>query len=191
MLQESVEECEKAREIDPLVKANGSMLNAYLYLGEYDKFLKSLPDDNNSSFVVFYRGLAEYYKKDWDQAAKDFDRANALDPTLYTQTGKAFSYAITHRNSEGLEILHDLESKIQQRGVGDPEATYKIAQAYSSLGDKASALRVLRSSVEGGFFSYPYIANDPLLDTVRSEPEFTEILNAARKRHEEFKAKFS
>jgi hypothetical protein len=57
-----------------------------------------------------------------------------------------------------LEILHDVESKIQQRGVGDPEATYKIAQAYSSLGDKASALRVLRISVEGGFFFYPYIA---------------------------------
>ena len=42
-------------------------------------------------------------------------------------------------------MLHVLEKKIGERGVGDPEATYKIAQAYSILGDKVSALRVLRS----------------------------------------------
>jgi tetratricopeptide (TPR) repeat protein len=191
MLQESVAECEKARQLDPLVKANGSMLNAYLYLGEYDKFLDSLPNDTSSAFVAFYRGLAEYYKRDWDRATRDFDRAYTLDPTLYTQTGKAFSYAIAHHNSEGLGILHNLESNIEQRGVGDPEGAYKISQAYSSLGDKASALRVLRSSVEGGFFPYPYIANDPLLDALRGEPEFAEVLNAARKRYEEFKTRFS
>lgn len=191
MLQESVAECEKARQLDPLVKrTNGSLLNAYLYLGEYDKFLESLPDANDSAFVVFYRGLGEYYQREWGEAAKNFDRANALDPTLYTQTGKAFSYAIAHRDSEGLEILHDLESKIQQRGVGDPEGTYKIAQAYAALGDRASALRVLRYSIENGFFSYPYFMSDPLLDSLRHEPDFPSLMASAQKRHEAFRAAF-
>jgi len=63
---------------------------------------------------------------------------------------------------------------------------YKIARAYSILGDKSSALRVLRSSVEGGFLSYPYLVQDPLLDPVRKEPEFAEILKTARARHEAF-----
>jgi DNA-binding winged helix-turn-helix (wHTH) protein/TolB-like protein/Flp pilus assembly protein TadD len=191
LLQESVAECERARQLDPLVKSNGSMLNAYLYLGEYDKFLQSLPNDNNSAFVVFYRGLAEYYKRDWARAAKDLGLAYALDPTLYTQTGKAFSYAITHQTSEGLEILHDVESKIEQRGVGDPEGAYKVAQAYSVLGDKTSALRLLRSSVEGGFFAYPYLARDPLMDSVRNETDFANILHVARKRYEVFKTTYS
>jgi len=190
MLQESVAECERAREIDPLVKANGSMLNGYLYLGEYDKFLKSLPADDNSGFVVFYRGFGEYYKKDWEQAAKDFDHAYALDPMLYAQTGKAFSDAITHKNAEGLELLRNLENKIQQRGVGDPEGTYKIAQAYAALGDTDSALRVLRSSVDNGFFAYPYFVSDPLLDSLRHDAEFQSILAEAQKRHEAFRAAF-
>jgi DNA-binding winged helix-turn-helix (wHTH) protein/TolB-like protein/Tfp pilus assembly protein PilF len=191
MLQESVAECERAREIDPLVKdSNGSMLNAYLYLGEYDKFLESLPDDNNSAFVVFYRGFGEYYKRDWDQAAKDFDRAYALDPTLYTQTGKAFSDAIAHRNPEGLELLRSGESKIQQRGVGDPEGTYKIAQAYAALGDKDSALRVLRLSIESGFFPYPYFVSDPLLDSLRHHSEFSNLMAMAQKRHDAFRSAF-
>jgi hypothetical protein len=71
-----------------------------------------------------------------------------------------------------------------------PEAPYKIAQAYSILGDKVSALRVLRSSVEGGFFSYPYVATDPLLDTLRKEPEFAEILNVSNRRHQAFRDRF-
>ena len=82
-------------------------------------------------------------------------------------------------------ILHALETKINERGVVDPEAMYKIAQAYASIGDKASALRVLRHSIENGFFPYPYFATDPLLDSLRSEGEFSKLMEAARQRHED------
>jgi len=190
MLNESVAECERARQLDPLVKANGSVLNTYLYLGEYDKFLLSLPDQNDSAFILFYRGFGEYYQKKLEQAAKDFDRAYELDPSLYAQVGKAFSDSIAHRDSDGLEILRGLENKIGERGVGDPEAMYKISEAYSVLGDKTSALRVLRRSIEGGFFCYPYFTTDPLLNGLRNDPEFTTLLIAAHQRHEAFRSKF-
>jgi DNA-binding winged helix-turn-helix (wHTH) protein/TolB-like protein len=190
MLNESVTECERARQIDPLVKANGSVLNTYLYLGEYEKFLQSLPDVNDSSFLLFYRGFGEYYQKDFDRASKDFDRAYEIDPTLYAQVGKALSESIVHRDAQALEILRGLERKIKERGVGDPEGAYKIAQGYAVLGDKVSALRALRHSVESGFFSYPYIATDPLLNSLRDETEFAAILEVARHRHEAFKASF-
>ena len=189
MLNESVAECEIARQLDPLVKANGSVLNTYLYLGDYDKFLRSLPDQNDS-LIFFYRGFGEYYQKNWEQAAKDFDRAYELDPSLYAQVGKAFSDSIAHRDSDGLEILGRVENKIRERGVGDPEGMYKISQAYSVLGDKTSALRVLRRSIEGGFFCYPYFTTDPLLDGLRNDPEFTALLNTAHQRHEAFRSKF-
>jgi DNA-binding winged helix-turn-helix (wHTH) protein/TolB-like protein/Tfp pilus assembly protein PilF len=190
MLNESVAECERARQLDPLVKSNGSVLNTYLYLGQYEKFLRSLPDVNDSSFFLFYRGFGEYYQKDLAQAAKDFDRAYEVDPSLYAQIGKALSESIVHRNGDGLEILRALESKITERGVGDPEAVYKIAQAYAVLGDKVSALRMLRRSLESGFFCYPYVAADPLLNGLHIEPEFGQILKVARQRHEAFKSSF-
>jgi len=191
MLNESVVECERARQIDPLVKGNnGSVLNAYLYLGEYDKFLSSLPEVGDSAFFLFYRGFGEYHQKNWELADKDFDRAFDLHPDLYSQIGKAFSDSIQHRESDGIAILHALEKTIEQRGVGDPEATYKIAQAYATLGDKVSALRALRGSVDGGFFAYPYIDADPLLNPVRNEPEFGETVNIAFRRYEAFRSKF-
>jgi DNA-binding winged helix-turn-helix (wHTH) protein/TolB-like protein len=189
MLDESVAECERARQLDPLVRANGSVLNTYLYLGQYQKFLDSLPVDD-SSFVLFYRGFGEFHEKEFAQASRDFDRAYELEPTLYTGIGKALSYSIHQRQREGLDLLSGSERKMRERGVGDPEATYKIAQAYAVLGDKISALRVLRTSVESGFFSYPYIVKDPLLNDLRSDPEFAQILNIARQRYEAFRSSF-
>jgi DNA-binding winged helix-turn-helix (wHTH) protein/TolB-like protein len=189
MLDESLAECERAHQLNPLLKANGSVLNTYLYLGQYQKFLESLPVDD-SSFVLFYRGFGEFHEKEFNQASKDFDRAYELDPSLYAGIGKALSDSIEQRQKEGLDLLNGLQRKITERGVGDPEATYKIAQSYAVLGDKTSALRALRASVESGFFSYPYIAKDPLLSELHSEPEFAQILNEARQRYEAFRSSF-
>jgi hypothetical protein len=72
--RESVAECEKARQIDPLVKINSSAMNSYLYLGEYGEFLHTLPA-NDSVYINFYRGFGEYYLNNRDQAAQEFDRA--------------------------------------------------------------------------------------------------------------------
>lgn len=191
LLDESVAECERALQLDPWVKGNnGSVLNAYLYRGEYAKFLDSLPEVDDTAFLLFYRGLGEYYQKNWHRAAKDFDRAFELDSSLYTRVGRALSESIAHREAEGLDNLRALEREVMQRGVGDPEGMYKIAQSYVALGDKASGLRVLRSSVEGGFFPYPYLATDPLLEPLRKEPEFAQILNISQRRYQSFRQHF-
>jgi DNA-binding winged helix-turn-helix (wHTH) protein/TolB-like protein/Flp pilus assembly protein TadD len=189
MLDESVTECERARQLAPFVKGNGAVLNSYLYLGEYRKFLESLPADD-SSFSLFYRGFGEFHEKQFGQAARDFDRAYELDPNLYTGIGKALSDSIHQHGAEGLQLLDGLERKARERGVGDPEATYKIAEAYAVLGNKSSALNALRISIESGFFSYPYIDKDPLLNNLRGEPEFIQTLTIAHQRHEAFKNSF-
>jgi DNA-binding winged helix-turn-helix (wHTH) protein/TolB-like protein len=187
MLRESVSEAENARQLDPGVKLNSSTPNGYLYLGQYDAFLTSLPKSNDSAFMEFYRGFAKYYLKDWQEAARHFDRALELDPSLlHAQIGKAMSLGIRHRPSEGLAVLLDVETKIDQRAVKDPEAVYKIAQAYAMLGDTPSALRVFKRALDGGFFPYPYLLTDPLLDNLRGEPEFGQLVNAALQRQQAF-----
>jgi len=191
MLNESAAECERARRIDPGVKLSSSALNAYLYLGEYDRFLKSLPNDTNSALILFYRAFGEYHKKNLEAAAKDFDAAFELRPTmLQAKIGKALSYDIHGQQSAGLTLLRGIESKVSDRGVGDPEAMYKIAQAYAALGDAPAALRALRFSIEGGFFSYTYFVSDPLLETLHGVEEFKGLLAAARQRHEAFRRSF-
>jgi DNA-binding winged helix-turn-helix (wHTH) protein/TolB-like protein len=188
MLPESAAECERARALDPGVKLHTSALNAYLYLGQYGRFLASLPTDNSLAFDFFYRGFGEYYKGDWAAATRDFDHAYEMEPSLLqAQIGEALSNGIRHEEAKGIALLHEIETKIEQRGVQDPEALYKIAQAYAMLGDKASGLRVLARSIETGFFAYPYMAADPLLEKIRREQQFSAILENARVRHEQFR----
>ena len=190
MLQESVAECEKARQNNPQVKINSSAMNSYLYLGEYGKFLQSLPV-NDSVYILFYHGFGEYYLNNRDQAARDFDRAFEGDPSLLpADVGKALSYSIKHDDARGLKLLHQTENRIEERGVSDAEGMYKVAQAYAVLGDKASALHMLSHSIGGGFFCYPYFERDPLLQSLRNEPEFQVLMKQALQRHEQFKAAF-
>jgi DNA-binding winged helix-turn-helix (wHTH) protein/TolB-like protein len=191
MLKESVAECERARELDPGVKISSSALNTYLYLGDYEKFLASLPASSEAAFIFFYRGFGEYHEKKWDLATRDFDRAYEIDPSLLqARVGKALSHGLANQSAKGLQILHDAEGRIRERGVGDSEAIYKIAQAYAVLGDHVSALRVLRNSIENGFFASPYFMTDPLLDSLRSNLEFSALMKVAEQRHLEFQKKF-
>jgi TolB-like protein/Tfp pilus assembly protein PilF len=190
MLPQSVEECERARKIDPWVRLSSSAFNSYLYLGEYDRFLASLKE-GSGAFVLFYHGLGKYYKGDLNTAASDFQRAYELDPShVFAKIGKAMELAIRGKAPQGEEVLEALEQRFGERGAGDPEAMYKIAQAYAMLGDRVSAIRMLRISIEGGFFPYPYFAKDPILDSLRKEKEFDYLMIQARGRHEAFKHKF-
>ena len=190
MLNQSVAECEKARQNNPQVKISSSAINAFLYLGEYEKFLQSLPA-NDSAYILFYRGFVAYYMNNFQQAAGDFDSAYERNSSLLpTNIGKALSESIRHENARGVKLLQQTEDVMEERGVADPEMMYKIAQAYAVLGDKAAALHMLRHSIGGGFFCYPYFAHDPLLQNIRGEAELEPLMNQARQRHEQFKTMF-
>jgi tetratricopeptide (TPR) repeat protein len=191
MLPESIAECERARQIAPAVKSTSSALNTYLYVGSYDKFLNSLPP-NGTPYLTFYRGFAEYYKHDTKRAMADFDRAYELDPgLLQAEVGEALADSIRRKTPEGLAILRETETKIVDRGVADAEGIYKVCEASAVLGETDSALRLFRLTIEGGFFCYPYFRTDPLIDNLRHQPGFSELLEKARQRHEIFKAKYT
>ncbi|HEV8612582.1 MAG TPA: tetratricopeptide repeat protein, partial [Gemmatimonadales bacterium] len=53
---------------------------------------------------------------------------------------------------------------------------YNIAVALALLGQTQHALEVLRRAAEGGFPCYPWFERDPLLASLKGEPEFRELL---------------
>jgi hypothetical protein len=97
-----------------LVKLNSSALNAYLYLGQYDRFLESLPQTDESVLIVFYRGLGEYNKQNSQQAEMNFDHTFELDQSLLqARIGKAISFGVKHKDSDAIAALRSLESRIR------------------------------------------------------------------------------
>ena len=190
MLPQSLAEGERARQIDPQVKITSSALNSYLYLGQYEKFLRSLPAQE-TPYVLFYRGLAEYYEGHTAEAAADFDRAYLLQPALLpARVGKALSEGSAGHRSEALNLLGQTEDEMEERGVTDPESMYKVAQAFAVLGNPAAALHALSHTIDGGFFCDACFTADPLLRSLRGRPEFERLLAAAGQRHDAFQAQF-
>jgi len=191
MLDASVAECEEARRIDPQVKINSSAINAYLYLGQYDKFLASLPRTQDTAYIVFYRGLAQYYEHDLHDATANFARAWTLEPSLLpARIGKAVTDSIAGEHAAALSILNQTEDEMEAQGVSDAESMYKVAQAWAILGDRAASLHALSHTIDGGFFCYPCFMNDPLLAGERSEPEFQRLMKQASQRQNEFRKRF-
>lgn len=190
-LAESIVEGERSRAADPNLVLASAPFSAYLYTGQYERFIQSLHGTDDSALLTFYRGLGYYYLQNNERASADFDRAYELDPTLLAaNVGRALRAALSGRNEAGLQVLRQVEARIEQSGVIDGESAYKVAQAYAVLNDRAAALRMLRRSIESGFVCYPYIARDPLLEKLRTEPAYAPLLQQARTRHEEFSRKF-
>jgi tetratricopeptide (TPR) repeat protein len=187
MLKESIQEGERALELDSNLKSHA--FNSYLYAGQYDKFVASLPA-REDPYEIFYRGFGQYHLKDLSRAAAAFDRAYELNPkSIISQIGRGLRLAIAGNAAEGREVLRAVEAEAEKGGIGDGEITYKVAQAYAALGERSAALRALSRSIEQGFFCYQYFASDPLLAALRDESEFAAIIEKARIRHEDFKRK--
>jgi tetratricopeptide (TPR) repeat protein len=136
--------------------------------------------------------LGSYYKHNYPEAEADFDRAFELAPELLqAQIGEALSDGLRHQPRHGIARLHETELKMKTRGVSDPEAMYKVAQAYSVLGDSNAALEMLQRSTLGGFFCYDYLAHDPLLNPLRGSSEFASVLDQAKRRQQQFERRFA
>jgi len=182
-LEQSVTEGELALRLNPNV-AEGLTFNTYLYLGRYRRFLESLRTDDSSAHTTFYRGLAYYYLHDTRNAEAAFHRVYAKNAALlHSQIGRALTCALHHQEHQGLKLIQSVE----RSGSSEGEMVYKIAQAYAQLGDGQSALRMLRISVDLGFYPYDYFVRDPLLEQIRGHAEFSNVMKRARERQEAFR----
>jgi len=182
-LEQSVAEGELALKLNPNVARNLTF-NTYLYLGQYQKFLDSLPRDENNARTVFYRGLAYYYLSDRQKAVEEFSHAYALNPSLlHAQIGRALAYGLQDQGARGLNLM----AGVERAGSDDGEMLYKMAQASAQLGDQRNALRLVRKSIELNFYPYAYFARDPLLEPVRSDPEYPTVMEMARQNQETFR----
>ncbi len=185
MLEESIREGELARQVNPGVEPS-TFQNAYLYLGQYQEFLRSLPAAE-SARTSFYRGLANYYLKDTSRAAAEFDHAFALNPTLlHAQIGKALAFGIAGERAKGIALVRRIEASENHDG----EMVYKMSQAYAQLGDKKSSLRLLHRSIDLNFFPYSYFVQDPLLEPIRTEPGYAAVMELGRQRQQAFRQRF-
>ena len=132
----------------------------------------------------FYLGFWHFGAKNVDLALDYFDKAVGLAPdNTWSLFARVYKSLIEGKNEEAIRVI----TKLETRNIIDSEMNYRFAHFYSWIGETEKALNSLRKSIEGGFFCYPYISTDPLLNSIRDTEEYVAILREAKARHEDFK----
>jgi TolB-like protein/Flp pilus assembly protein TadD len=186
MNDEAVQEMEKAAALDPKNPGFRSIINTYTFAGEYEKSLEAAKNYKESAFILGFSGYTHFQNGNRKRAVDCFNRVIALEPeglvALWVTGIKAF---IEGNTEEGLTATR----KFEQMNIADAEAWFHFAENYALLGDKDGCVRALKRAVDGGFFNYPLMLANSLFDSVRDDPEFQQILEIAKTKHEAFKKK--
>jgi TolB-like protein len=168
LFEASVAAHEEARRLDPHVPTS---LAFTLYLsGDYDRLTRET--ESVLDLTPKALGLAALGRRDEALAILDgLDRTNV--PRVFRLVVRSIRLLL----SEGERDPAIVEEAT--RAHSDPEALFMIATFFAALGRKERALDVMRGVVESGFFVTPALEGDPLLASVRADPGFAAIVEAA------------
>jgi len=178
--QEALAEINRAHQLDPLsLLISVRIGNVHMWARRYDETIavcKSLADEN-PTFAEVHSCLASAYWakrmypeviKEWKVYGqlygdkKQFEFASALEQGFRLAGWKG---ALT----KGIEIRQ------AQRKTGYSSA-YKIAQLYADLGNKDQAFKWLNTAYQERDFNLIGLKTDFLLDPLRSDPRFAELV---------------
>ena len=175
---ESIAEDKRAMELDPLSAAVNADLGWDLYLARrYDEAIEQLLKavDLDPNYWVSHVLLGRCYeqKGKLNEAVVQFEKARQIEnsiPEVLAALGHGL--ALSGRKAEAQKIMSDL----QDRSTREFVPSYSIATIYLGLGMKDEALQYLAKSYSEGSFYMIHLKVEPILDSVRSDPRFTDIV---------------
>jgi serine/threonine-protein kinase len=173
---ESLEVSKRALELAPLdMEINGHLGFHYYWTREYDKaieqYIKTLEIDPNYPWAHSNLGRA-YKEMGWySKSIEKFKQALSLigknDADIFSNLGNV--YAVSGNREKALEIINELVEQSKQKYI----PSKCIADVYVGLGEKDKAFEWL----EKAFNERDLELMSPLLDPIREDPRFIDIMH--------------
>jgi serine/threonine protein kinase/TolB-like protein/Tfp pilus assembly protein PilF len=184
VLEESGRECDAALSLNPGNYQLRSCSSTFEELGNYDRAMVFLQLDVGSVWVS--RNIVRHFIR-----AGDMARAREASEKLGDDSrDKILKGCLDHSGSGDVDkIARELAPEIL--ASPDAENRYMAVPTFALCGQKDIALRMLKSAITGHYCAYNAMQNDPLLATLRSSPEFTQLLSAAKQCRDDFLAERS
>jgi eukaryotic-like serine/threonine-protein kinase len=174
---EAVAEGARAVELDPLSPIiNVNQANNFIIAGRYDEAIhqirKALELDPEFGYAHSNLGLALELKGDLPGAIAEFRRAHQLDGDPLSLAYLGNLYGKTGNVTEAANILTELEQLTKTKYV----SAYAFALVQAGLGNRAEALRWLEKCYADRSQEIGYVRVDRLLDPVRDDPGFQNLV---------------
>jgi serine/threonine protein kinase/tetratricopeptide (TPR) repeat protein len=178
-LDEGIKTAQRGVEVDPLsVVLADDVANATYLARRYDEAIKLYQKglEMDPSHFGGHFGLSEVYdlKGMHEEAIKELQKA--IDVGGRTSGPLAMlghAYATSGRKGEAQKLLAELNQMSTQTYV----SPYDLAILYLGLGDKDRAFEQLNKAYEDRAGWIIYFKVEPLLDPLRSDPRFAELVN--------------
>ena len=173
MLQEAAQECDKAVSLDPGNYQFRSCSFVFDLMGNTERamdFLRLDPGSAGSGQTCLSISNARVSGQKREKARRKFP------PTI-----PSGSSGCLFRPSSPAEL--DQEVRAATPGFladPDPENRYWDATLMAACGKQDIAVRLLKSAIDGHYCAYTALQSDPLMATLRGDPEFNQLLAAAK-----------
>jgi len=176
--EESIKEIKIAQELDPhslIINANVGFLlyHARRYDQAIEHYRNRIEMDPGFMVLRYYLGMAYIQKGMYKDAVEEFQESMALsgeNTVLLAMIGNV--YAASGRKDEAMNIIDKLE-ELSKLEYGTPSLKALI---YAELGQKDKAFKWLEEAYKKSDIRLNYLKVDPLFDSLRSDPRFTELL---------------
>jgi len=174
-LDESLEECLKARELDPLSSIIARQVAfPYYFKRDYVRALDLLRQANElgPAFSTTWEIGVYIQNRLFNETLAELEKAKQerkSDPLLIYDTGMV--YAAQGERAEALQAIKELED---MSGASLSEAHW-IAKIYATLNEKELALSWLERGLAAGAIGFFY-KDEPVWDPIRSDPRFADLL---------------
>lgn len=179
--RESAEHSESALRLDRDPRIAHAALTC-LALEDYDRafdFLELRPGtawvENTRMHIFLHKGAVD--------DALAVARSLAPDPAWPARMVAAF---LEGQSRSEIARLAEEYVETNIRVARDPESSYLDGALMAHCGEVERAVTMIRSAVRGGYFCYPNLQRDPLIDNIRGLAEFSLLLEEARAGHESF-----
>jgi tetratricopeptide (TPR) repeat protein len=173
-LDQSTQECNTARQLDPGNFEFGSCAWTLLEMGDSDRAMDFVHLDAGSEWaewVTPYIYLTEGNLAEAHNAAKNMGKGSAYHRELME------ACTASPRPPNLAKIVHDNESSVMLEP--DPEAWYHVGVLMAACGQSEPAMRLLKAAVQQSYCAYGALLDDPLLKDLHKRTEFHELLAAA------------
>jgi Tfp pilus assembly protein PilF len=175
MLEGSTEECDRAVHLDPGNYIFRSCAWAFIYLGKTDRAREFVKLDENSEWARYVQPsilLREGKLAEARMAAKQM-------PTQARYRRALVEACLGLQPRSELDRLAAAAEQSFPNG-DDPEPLYLDGTLFAFAGKMKAAYRSLRNAISQNYCSNDALENDPLLSKLRNQPEFQDLLTAAR-----------
>ncbi len=196
LMETSIDRYQRAQDLDPtparIISTDGQIAKSLIYLGRYEdaiaahesiyRILEAEGIEADEKHL-FYDGVAHLYAGQRESALALLEASADATTSLWSDFARAYG----HAGQGDYEALIALTSDIEQRDdIADGERRYRLVHLFALAGETDRALAHLEAAIYAGFFSAPYIAEDPFLERLQGSDDFARLLSDARERHQSF-----